>query len=196
MYTRIPETPATNLQQRGFVLIVALILLLVLTILGLAAARSTSLEERMAGNARNHDIAFQAAEAALGAGINCIRTGAAACSTFSTASTGGNGAYIFNPLVGGGAIWNQSGFWTTSGNTIYYNSYAGGSLPNVAQQPQFIVEQMPPVAAPGGSLGQSQYGAGAPSISRWRITSYGVGGDTSSTVILQSIYSCCQQAGG
>lgn len=189
--------PATvGREQRGFVLIVALILLLVLTILGLAAAQSTSLEERMAGNARNHDLAFQAAEAALGAGINCVRTGSTLCSTFTTATTGGNGAYIFNPFAVGGAIWNQSGFWTTSGNTIYYDSYAGGSLPNLAQQPQFIIEQMPPVALPGGSLGQAQYGSGAPSISRWRVTSYAVGGDTSSTVMLQSIYSCCQQAGG
>lgn len=52
-------------QQRGAVLLVALIMLLLLTILGAAAMRDTNLQERMAGNMRDHNLAFQAAEAAL-----------------------------------------------------------------------------------------------------------------------------------
>ena len=52
-------------RQRGAVLLVALIMLLLLTILGAAAMRDTNLQERMAGNMRDHDLAFQAAEAAL-----------------------------------------------------------------------------------------------------------------------------------
>ncbi|KJS73675.1 MAG: pilus assembly protein PilX [Pseudomonas sp. BICA1-14] len=51
--------------QRGAVLLVALIMLLLLTILGAAAMRDTNLQERMAGNMRDHNLAFQAAEAAL-----------------------------------------------------------------------------------------------------------------------------------
>lgn len=52
-------------QQRGAVLLVSLIMLLLLTILGAAAMRDTNLQERMAGNMRDHNLAFQAAEAAL-----------------------------------------------------------------------------------------------------------------------------------
>ncbi|MEZ3184022.1 pilus assembly protein PilX [Pseudomonas sp. LM13] len=52
-------------RQRGAVLLVALIMLLLLTILGAAAMRDTNLQERMAGNMRDHTLAFQAAEAAL-----------------------------------------------------------------------------------------------------------------------------------
>ncbi len=52
-------------RQRGAVLLVALIMLLLLTILGAAAMRDTNLQERMAGNMRDHNLAFQAAEAAL-----------------------------------------------------------------------------------------------------------------------------------
>jgi type IV pilus assembly protein PilX len=51
--------------QRGSVLIVSLILLLVMTLLGLSAMQSSLLEETMAGNVRDHNLAFQAAEAAL-----------------------------------------------------------------------------------------------------------------------------------
>ncbi|EWC40216.1 pilus assembly protein PilX [Pseudomonas stutzeri] len=51
--------------QRGAVLLVSLIMLLLLTILGAAAMRDTNLQERMAGNMRDQNLAFQAAEAAL-----------------------------------------------------------------------------------------------------------------------------------
>jgi type IV pilus assembly protein PilX len=51
--------------QRGVVLIVALLFLVVLTILGTAASRMVTSEERMSRFAREYNIAFQAAEAAL-----------------------------------------------------------------------------------------------------------------------------------
>ena len=56
-------TPAPK--QRGAVLIVALIMLLLLTIIGLSSMRDTSLQENMAGNMRDSNLALQASEAAL-----------------------------------------------------------------------------------------------------------------------------------
>ncbi len=53
------------LTQRGAILVVSLIMLLLLTIIGLAGMRTTSLEEKMAGNSRDRALAFQSAEAAL-----------------------------------------------------------------------------------------------------------------------------------
>ncbi|AQZ34850.1 pilus assembly protein PilX [Pseudomonas sp. LPH1] len=52
-------------RQQGAVLIVALIMLLLLTIIGLSSMRGTSLQENMAGNMRDINLALQAAEAAL-----------------------------------------------------------------------------------------------------------------------------------
>lgn len=52
-------------RQRGASLFIVLILLLVMTLLGLAAMRSTLLEERMTANLLDRSLAFQAAEAAL-----------------------------------------------------------------------------------------------------------------------------------
>lgn len=52
-------------QQRGTILVISLIMLLLMTIIGLASMRGTVLEERMAGNWRDRNIAFQAAELAL-----------------------------------------------------------------------------------------------------------------------------------
>ena len=55
-------------QQSGAALIVSLILLIVLTVLSIAAMQGTTMQERMAGNYRDTNQAFQAAEAALRAG--------------------------------------------------------------------------------------------------------------------------------
>ncbi|MDG4559697.1 MAG: PilX N-terminal domain-containing pilus assembly protein [Candidatus Competibacter sp.] len=52
-------------QQRGAALVVGLILLVVITLVGVAAMRGTTLQEKMAGNLRDSNLSFQAAEAAL-----------------------------------------------------------------------------------------------------------------------------------
>lgn len=52
-------------KQQGAALIVALIMLLILTILGVAVMESSVVEERMAGNFMDRNRAFQGAELAL-----------------------------------------------------------------------------------------------------------------------------------
>ena len=54
--------------QAGAALVVSLIFLLIMTILALSMSQTTTLEERMAGNARDANSAFQGAEAAQSAG--------------------------------------------------------------------------------------------------------------------------------
>lgn len=51
--------------QGGAVLVVALVLLIVLTMLGISAIESTKLETKMAANTTNYNRAFQTAEAGL-----------------------------------------------------------------------------------------------------------------------------------
>jgi type IV pilus assembly protein PilX len=52
-------------RQGGVALLVALVLLVVATIIGLAASRGTMLQERMSGNTFDRSLAFQRAESAL-----------------------------------------------------------------------------------------------------------------------------------
>lgn len=54
--------------QRGSTLLVSLIILLVLTIVGISSVGNVSLNQKMATNYRDSDLAFQAAEAALAEG--------------------------------------------------------------------------------------------------------------------------------
>lgn len=60
------HTSFSNMQsQRGLSLVVVLILLLIMTVLGLAVLRSTLLQERMSSNLYDRSLGFQSAEAAL-----------------------------------------------------------------------------------------------------------------------------------
>jgi len=56
-------------KQQGATLLISLVLLLVLTILALAAGRSATLQQRMAGNLQQQNIAFQTAENGIQAAI-------------------------------------------------------------------------------------------------------------------------------
>lgn len=55
-------------RDSGNILFVSLILLLVVTVIGISTISTTGLNEKMAANYRDHNLAFQAAEAALKAG--------------------------------------------------------------------------------------------------------------------------------
>jgi type IV pilus assembly protein PilX len=73
--------------QTGVVLVVSLIILLLLTIIGLSAMQTTALEERMAGNLRDKDLAFQVAESALRAAELSVQT--IPLSSYTPLCTGG-----------------------------------------------------------------------------------------------------------
>lgn len=57
--------PLNRTRQHGVTLVVVLVLLLILSILGVAILRSTSMQERMSANMRDRSLAFQGAESAL-----------------------------------------------------------------------------------------------------------------------------------
>lgn len=57
--------PVPRARQRGVALIVALILLVVATLMGLAGISGTTLQERMSANMYDRSLAMQASEAAL-----------------------------------------------------------------------------------------------------------------------------------
>lgn len=59
-----PSRPAP-LRERGAILVSALLMLLVLTVIGVSVMQITRMQERMAGNTRDLNLAFQGAEAGL-----------------------------------------------------------------------------------------------------------------------------------
>ena len=76
--------PTTNAPQEGFVLIVGLVILGLLTMLALSSMRDTTMQEKMAGASRDSGLAFQAAESALRDAENCITGTTAGCAFDAT----------------------------------------------------------------------------------------------------------------
>lgn len=85
-------------RQQGVALLVSLVLLLLLTILAITAARTSSLQQRMASNAQEQNSAFQAAESGLSRWINLFEAGSAIPA--GTQTNGDGSAYrLDNPPV-------------------------------------------------------------------------------------------------
>jgi len=178
-----------NTHQSGTVLIISLIMLLLLTLIGATSMQSTSLEEKMAGNVRDENLAFQAAETALRAGEAIIAINPPAFSV-SGNGTGGTGLYT---TVGAGA--QTSGYWQTvdwSSDTAVA-TYTGGTLSHINSTPRYIIEELPSTeitgAAPnsGDSL-ESNIAGKSQAIFWYRITARGTGGSDNAIVMVQSIY--------
>jgi Tfp pilus assembly protein PilX len=79
MISQPSSLPTTDTPQEGFVLIVGLVILGLLTMLALSGMRDTTMQEKMAGASRDSGLAFQAAESALRDAENCMANAAAAC---------------------------------------------------------------------------------------------------------------------
>lgn len=60
--------PSVSRRQQGISLLVVLLLLLVMSVLGIAVLRSSALQERMSANLYDRNLALQAAERALALG--------------------------------------------------------------------------------------------------------------------------------
>jgi type IV pilus assembly protein PilX len=154
------------------VLITGLIFMVVLTLIVVASMRTTILEEKMAGNVRDRDLAFQAAEAALRA-AELVLTGATP-PTFSA-----SGPYL-SALNRPDAFW-YSYVWTAGTNSVAYSPTPNGA----AAAPRYVIETMPAIS--GAGSGSLKFSALSDS-GVYKITSRGVGGNPNTVVMLQSTY--------
>ena len=163
------QLPPHLAHQTGSVLIISLLFLLLLTLVGVTAMQSTTMEERMAGNTRDASLAFQASEAALREAEASLEQ--AVVGPFD----GTNGLYQ-PAAVGATPRWDDAAtnwqIWS-------------GNLPGVSQQPEYIIEEMPPYPDPDGSL---EADAPLPEVQMYRITANGYGGNPNTQVTLQTTY--------
>jgi type IV pilus assembly protein PilX len=170
-------------QQSGAVLFICLILMLLLTMIGVTGTQVTSLEEKMAGNMRDKNLAFQAAESALRAGEQSARdTEAAAVKIICPDTLNTNPAGFF--------LARDANCDGTAENTIVWDNidwdtqsvlYVGNALSGLSANPRHIVEDMGVVCTsitvpcPGADLKRN-----------YRITARATGGTTDALVILQT----------
>lgn len=104
-------------RQQGVTLVVAMIFLAILALLGVTVAQTTQLEERMAGNTRDRDLALQATEAALTWASMQNMTTLSGASTINTAAN--DDAVFWNAFAWAGATQLTSAQITVNGLATY-----------------------------------------------------------------------------
>lgn len=158
-------------KQRGAVLVVSLMILFMLTMISLSSMQTTTLEEKMTGNMRDRNIAFQAAEAAL-------RVAESELSAVVLPNFNGS-SYLYQPE---NDLWKSVDWANNATETkVIPNSIAG-----VIQDPRFYLEELPTSITAGDSL---VAGFSPPSeTGNYRATSKGFGGSSTAEVVLQTTY--------
>ncbi|GAB2526040.1 pilus assembly PilX family protein [Microbulbifer agarilyticus] len=165
--------------QRGMTLIVGLIMVLLMTLVGMAAIRGSGMQELMAGNMRDRNLAFQSAEAGLRAGEEVL-TGA------TIPVFDGTTAGLVQAMDGS----SSTGYWDTYGwDAGSVRSSEGVQL--VASQPQYVIEEVTSTittnAADGGAVDFASTLKTEDTV-YYRVTSRAEGGTADAVVILQSTY--------
>ena len=165
-------------KQHGVVLFIALILLLILSLLGVTAARMQTVEERMARNDANRQIGAQSAEAALRSAETGLITG-----TYTNFAGNTNGLYA--PVLANGSPVPTLN-WGAAATALPYAGPALLSLPPPSRTPKSVIESLQPVASSGQDISMASLN-GPSQITVYRVTAQGVGADGTSTTTLQSI---------
>ena len=187
---RHPFEHSARSHQQGAVLYIALILLMILTIIGVAASRLQTGEAVMARNDHNHQLALQAAEAALrDAEVNLVLQPP----PLSAFKANAGGLYVLSEEA-------QSATPGSIADTIQWNAnypganpaaqkYTGPTLTGAPASPvvtQVIIESLPPEGGyHGGPLCTPS--SQTTQCTVFRITAHAVGGDSSASATVQSI---------
>lgn len=156
------------LRQRGFALIVSMLILLVLTILVINAVRNTSLNEKMAGNYMDRTRAQQAAEQALRQAEALLVANGDTCVTGCAVSAGTVVASSVN-VTAMPSIWSDTGA-TTMG--LATDQHTSG---------KFQVAQLADAFLPAGKAGCKAYS----------LIGRGQGFDSRAVVVLQTVAFVC-----
>lgn len=199
-------------RQKGAVMIVALMLLLVMTVLAVSGVGSSLLEQEMSGNHYHSATAFEAAEFGLRVAekwlFDKVKPGSSAETWFITGTTA-NGLYTtqnasrsnsaevcrgdidcrFDPLnenswcTGGAGCALPKGFATLGTRLEGHVLDEFDMLPPGARQPQFIIEHVGRVSETGIDPDSANF---RPAKTAFRITAIGWGQEGVSRHVLQS----------
>lgn len=176
-------------RQSGMSLFPALMFLLVLSVLGVAALNSTLLQEKMAGNTKDTNVAFQAAEAGLRDAEADVVKNIVPTTLFTSSCTNGLCTPPSTWPTPSSTDISKAIDWGDSAKTRAYGSQTTApALSDVAAQPVYVIEKLSNLAVqPGGSAG---IGLTPPNSggTAYRLTVLGTGARVETHVILQSTF--------
>jgi type IV pilus assembly protein PilX len=168
MTTRIFPAPAfaatsSPSRQRGAVLLVCLILLVVMTLVGVSTMESSNLEHKMVANMSDRQVCFEAAERAAKIGEDWLKTQNAAP---LSSTTGSGSTPVYQDLA--------AGWWDTESNFSGWSHQSVTAASQEAQAPAYVIEDL--VAGRKlDSLNSQEAGDTNTGVSFYRVTSLGYG---------------------
>ena len=166
-------------KQKGIALIISMIMLLMMTLLGVSAMKTSMMEQKMAGNTRDVTIAFQAAETGLRDAEVWLEN---QTTEPEATSTGANRVWIFNAPDPDAA--NAVNWWQERNQTWWLSSAQayGTAIANVNTVPHSVIEYKQFIR---DDLGVGSGGAETGRI-YYQITAKGTGGSDQARVLVQS----------
>ena len=183
-------------RQQGATLVVGLILLLIMTLIGVTAMKSTALEEKMAGTLRNKVLAQGGVESALREAESFL-WGYFADSNGLELIADENGTFGVYTLDAPQALnFRQSERWVSAGTEHPYDFTDATGNASLSTNPRYIIEEIntgtdgnffaPPTFGYGGGSGSD----GNSGILRvFRITARSVSGDGKIIEKAESVFS-------
>ena len=162
-------------RQRGAVLVTSMLLLMVLTIIGVTVMQMSRMQERLAGNSRDVNMAFQAAEGALRNAerfIEVQKTKPIGCSSA--------GCQVWLEEAAVGVANADETWWEENGQEFELKTMEGLDEP-----PKVAVEELGYVRTDGGVVMGQETPDGR---DFYQITARSTGGSGQTEVVLQSTY--------
>lgn len=197
----VPVSLDPRFRQNGFVLAMSLLFLLLLTIIGITAMNTSSLEEKMAHNVKDKNLSLQASESALSMAETWLGASSIQREQVSNAFIPGLGSSTdgFNKVANltDPPIWRTIDWTANNGDFQIYPAVPWGAAINLALStnffdapPRYIFEHLTTAACdkltPKGESGN--YGDPNTPCNVLYITSRGVGGTPNAISMAQSTF--------
>ncbi len=171
-------------RERGAVLVVGLVMVLLISIIGLSAIRGSNLQEAIAGNMRERNLAFQASESALREGESSVSD-----QVSRPLMTNSQGLYndtyvtpVTSVLTFTDANWKDASKVKVTALGLEY----------VSREPTYVVEQLDPDIGIGAAIEGSAIDVegmqNTGDITPYRVTARGFGASVSAVKTLQTTY--------
>lgn len=176
---RLARPVSTVRKQQGVVLIISLIMLVLMTLIGMAGIRSITKEERMVAQSYDRTLAFQAAESALREAEILIE--AAGRPTPAVSAACAKSGAPSEVMVCGASPTPTVSRWNDSAFTSWTSATAVGTG-NFSITPQYFTEYL------GGNFPCTLDSTASDNCKRYRISARANAESGRSNVTLQTIY--------
>ena len=186
----------SNATQYGAILVISLVLLTVMSLIGVAAMQSTIMQERMAGNSRDLNLAFEAAEAGIREGETWLfgltaMPSPRGCTASSSPFLGvwddnGTPDALFCAAGAASLSYTDIALWTNPAPRISASENpAFGNLAGIKNSPKFVIE-FTGHNRDSQNLGQQQDLSNNRAM--YRVTARGTGGTDTAQSYVQTTF--------